>query len=124
MASDAKGLTRIRNACGYSWAGLRAAWRHEEAFRQELVLVALLTPLACWLGRTPVELALLLGSGVLVLITELLNTAVEALTDRVGFERHELSARAKDLGSAAVMLSLGLMAGVWVAVAWQRFGAA
>ncbi len=122
MASDVKGLTRILKACGYSWAGLRAAWRYEAAFRQELLLVLALIPAALWLGRNPRDYLLLLGSGVLVLIVELLNSAVEAVTDRVGLEAHELSARAKDLGSAAVMLSLALMAAVWATLAWLRFG--
>ena len=122
MASDVKGLTRILKACGYSWAGLCAAWRHEAAFRQELLLVIALIPAALWLGRNPLDYLLLLGSGVLVLIVELLNSAVEAVTDRVGLETHELSARAKDLGSAAVMLSLGLMVAVWATLAWLRCG--
>ena len=122
MASDVKGLTRILKACGYSWAGLRAAWRYEAAFRQELLLVGALIGPALWLGRNPLDYLLLLGSGVLVLIVELLNSAVEAVTDRVGLESHELSARAKDLGSAAVMLSLALMAAVWATLAWLRFG--
>lgn len=124
MASDVKGLTRILKACGYSWAGLRAAWRYEAAFRQEVWLIGALVPAALWLGRSPLEYLLLLGSGGLVLIVELLNSAVEAVTDRVGLESHELSARAKDLGSAAVMLSLLLMAAVWATLAWARFGAA
>lgn len=124
MASDVKGLTRILKACGYSWAGLRAAWRYEAAFRQELLLIGALVPAALWLGQRPLEYLLLLGSGGLVLIVELLNSAVEAVTDRVGLESHELSARAKDLGSAAVMLSLVLMAAVWATLAWTRFYAA
>jgi diacylglycerol kinase (ATP) len=121
MAGDTKGLRRLWNACGYSWTGLRAAWRYEEAFRQEIMLVGALVPVAIWLARSPLELMLLLGSGLLVLIVELLNSAIEAVTDRVGLERHELSARAKDLGSAAVMLSLILMGLVWSGVLWQRF---
>jgi diacylglycerol kinase (ATP) len=121
MASDTKGLRRLWNACGYSWAGLCAAWRYEEAFRQEIMLVGALVPVAIWLARSPLELVLLLGSGLLVLIVELLNSAIEAVTDRVGLERHVLSARAKDLGSAAVMLSLILMGIVWSGVLWQRF---
>lgn len=122
MASDVKGLERIWRACGYSLAGFRAAWRHEAAFRQELALCVVLLPAAWWLARDWLDLALLIGSSVLVLIVELLNSAVEALTDRVGIERHELSGRAKDLGSAAVLLSLVLMGGVWAAVAALRFG--
>jgi diacylglycerol kinase (ATP) len=122
VASDVKGLERIWRAFGYSLAGFRAAWRHEAAFRQELALSVVLLPAAFWLARNWLDLALLIGSCVLVLIVELLNSAIEALTDRVGIERHELSGRAKDLGSAAVLLSLVLMAGVWAAVAALRFG--
>jgi len=122
VASDVKGLERIWRAFGYSLAGFRAAWRHEAAFRQELALSVVLLPVAFWLARNWLDLALLIGSCVLVLIVELLNSAIEALTDRVGIERHELSGRAKDLGSAAVLLSLVLMAGVWAGVAALRFG--
>ena len=122
MASNVKGMTRLIKACGYSWAGLRAAWRHEAAFRQEVLLLIVLGPAALWLGQTAMERLLLLGSGLLLLVVELLNSAVEAVTDRVGIEPHELSARAKDLGSAAVMLSLLLVAVVWATLLWQRCG--
>lgn len=122
MASEVTGLKRIRNALFYSLAGFRAAWRHEAAFRQEAMLTILLLPAAWWLARTPLELALLVGSCLLVLIVELLNSALEALTDRVGLERHELSGRAKDLGSAAVLLSLVLVGCVWGGVAAARLG--
>lgn len=122
MASEVTGLKRIRNALFYSLAGFRAAWRHEAAFRQEAMLAILLLPAAWWLARTPLELALLVGSCLLVLIVELLNSALEALTDRVGLERHELSGRAKDLGSAAVLLSLVLVGCVWSGIAAARFG--
>lgn len=105
----------------FSAKGFSRAWRHEAAFRQELVLTALLTPSAFWLGRTPVEIALLLGVCLVLLITELLNTAVEAAVDRHGDELHELSGAAKDLGSAAVFVSLVLVLVVWGAVAWDRF---
>ena len=122
MASDVTGLKRIRNALFYSLGGFRAAWRLEAAFRQEAMLAIVLLPAAWWLARTPLELALLVGSCLLVLIVELLNSALEALTDRVGLERHELSGRAKDLGSAAVLLSLMLVGCVWGGVAAGRFG--
>jgi diacylglycerol kinase (ATP) len=122
MASEVTGLRRIRNALFYSVAGFRAAWCHEAAFRQEAMLSILLLPAAWWLAPTPLELALLVGSCLLVLIVELLNSALEALTDRVGLERHELSGRAKDLGSAAVLLSLVLVGCVWGGVAAARFG--
>ncbi|WP_374090287.1 diacylglycerol kinase [Methylomicrobium lacus] len=108
-----KGLKRLINACYFSAAGFKAVWTHEEAFRQEVLLFAVTTPLAIWLGQSPIEKLLLIGSIVLVLLVELLNSAIEAVVDRVGLERHELSGRAKDIGSSAVMLSL-----VWAAVTW------
>ena len=108
-----KGVKRILNACYFSAAGFKAVWTHEEAFRQEVLLFSVTTPLAIWLGQTPIEKLLLIGSVVLVLLVELLNSAIEAIVDRVGLERHELSGRAKDIGSAAVMLSL-----VWAAITW------
>ncbi|MBF6650467.1 diacylglycerol kinase [Methylobacter sp. BlB1] len=110
---NAKGLQRLINACFFSAAGFKATWIHEEAFRQEVILFVITTPMAVWLGETTVEKLLLIGSIVLVMLVELLNSAVEAVVDRVGLEHHELSGRAKDIGSAAVMLSL-----VWAAVTW------
>jgi diacylglycerol kinase (ATP) len=118
------GLERIIRASGYSVAGLQAAYRGESAFRQEFWLAAVMLPAAFWLGRDWVEVALLAGAVILVLIVELLNSAVEAAIDRISFELHELSKRAKDLASAAVMLSLLLCAAIWLAALWQRFGAA
>lgn len=108
------GLRRLLAAAGYSLAGLAAAVRHEDAFRQELILLALLTPLALWLGDTGVERALLIGSVIVVLIVELLNSAIEAAVDRISFENHRLAKRAKDIGSAAVMLSLANAGLVWL----------
>ena len=110
------GLRRVLNAAHYSLAGLAAAVRHEDAFRQELILVVLLTPLALWLGDTGVERALLIGSLIVVLIVELLNSAVEATVDRISFESHRLAKRAKDIGSAAVMLSLVNAGAVWLLI--------
>lgn len=110
------GYKRILMSFVYSWRGLHAALRHEEAFRQELLLFAVSTPVALWLGDTGVERALMIGSLFLVLIVELLNSAVEAAVDRIGGERHPLSARAKDLGSAAVFLSFVCAASVWLLV--------
>lgn len=121
MKPAQSGLQRIIDATVYSIAGLAAAWRHEAAFRQEVVLAVLMLPLAFWLGRSPAERALLIATLFVVIITELLNSAIEALTDRVGSERHELSGRAKDLGSAAVMLSLFLVLSVWGVIAYARF---
>jgi len=109
----ATGIVRILRACGYSWRGLAAAWRHEAAFRQEAVLAAVLVPLGAWLGADGVERALLAGSVLLVLVVELLNSAVEAVVDRIGSEPHELSGRAKDLGSAAVFVALAGVVLVW-----------
>lgn len=106
------GLNRIRHAAGFSWAGLRAGW-DEAAFRQEALAAGVLLPLAFWLGRGWVEVALLAGSVLLVMIVELLNTGIEAAIDRIGLEWHPLSRRAKDVGSAAVLLSLLLCAGIW-----------
>ncbi len=118
------GLDRLLRATGYSIDGLVSAYRGESAFRQEFWLAAVLLPLAFWLGRGWVEVALLAGSVVLVLIVELLNSGIEATVDRVSFEVHELSKRAKDLASAAVFLSLLLCGGIWAAALWQRWGAA
>jgi diacylglycerol kinase (ATP) len=116
------GFRRVVNATFYSIAGLRVAWRNEAAFRQECVAVVVLIPIALWLGQTAVQRALLLSSCVLVLIVELLNTAVEFVVDRVGTDHHELSGRAKDLGSAAVFTSIALAVLIWGLVAWERFG--
>ncbi|WP_423601063.1 diacylglycerol kinase [Roseateles sp. MS654] len=114
------GLNRILHAAGYSWAGLVAAYRGESAFRQETWMTLVGLPLAFWLGRDWVQVALLAGSLILVLIVELLNSAVEAAIDRVSFELHELSKRAKDIASAAVLLSLVLAGGIWAAALWQH----
>ena len=116
------GFGRVIRATKYSTQGFRHAWRHEAAFRQELGLTLLMAPLGLWLGTSPLERILLIGSCVLVLVVELLNSAIEAAIDRHGDEFNELSGRAKDLGSAAVMLSIMLVGALWVTVAWQRFG--
>lgn len=117
------GLDRVVRATGYSMDGLRIAYRGESAFRQEVWAAALLLPAAFWLGQGWIEVALLAGSVLLVLIVELLNSGIEAAIDRVSYELHDLSKRAKDLASAAVMLSLLLCAGIWTAALWHRFGA-
>ncbi|TWO71981.1 diacylglycerol kinase [Caenimonas sedimenti] len=106
------GLSRIWHAAGYSLAGLRAGWG-EPAFRQEALASVVLLPLAFWVGRSWVEVALLAGSVLLVMIVELLNTGIETAIDRIGPEWNQLSKRAKDMGSAAVLLSLLLCAGIW-----------
>ena len=118
---DNTGLRRILNAARCSAQGFSHAWRHEAAFRQELTITLVLVPFALWLGQTPVERLLLIASCVLVLIVELLNSAVEAVVDRFGGEQHELSGRAKDMGSAAVFVSLGLVLATWMTIGWQRF---
>jgi diacylglycerol kinase (ATP) len=110
----ATGLRRILNATRYSLAGVTAAAQHEAAFRQELLLAAVLVPLGLWLGADGVERALLAGSVLVVLVVELLNSAIEAVVDRVSLEDHDLAKRAKDYGSAAVMIALGLAGAVWL----------
>jgi diacylglycerol kinase (ATP) len=115
------GFKRVINATFFSLAGLRAAWRHEAAFRQECVLSMVLIPLALWLGQNAVERSLLIATCLIVLIVELLNSAVEAVVDRIGTDHHNLSGRAKDQGSAAVFVSLALTVLVWGLIAWQRF---
>ena len=117
-----RGLSRLWHALGYSLQGLRAGW-HETAFRQEATAAMVLLPLSLWVGRTWVETALLAGSVLLVLIVELLNSGIENAIDRIGPERHELSKRAKDMGSAAVLLSLLLSGGLWLTALYQRLAA-
>lgn len=114
------GLARIIDAGGYSAKGLKAAWQHEAAFRQELVLAVVLTPLAFVVGASLIERIVLLALTWLVLVVELLNSAVEAVVDRIGSEHHPLSGRAKDMGSAAVLISLLVAGGTWVALAVQN----
>jgi len=106
----------VLNALGYSFSGLAAAARHEDAFRMELIAVMLLAPVALWLGESGVERALLIGCLLLVLIVELLNSAIEATVDRISFENHHLAKRAKDIGSAAVMLSLVNAGLIWLLI--------
>jgi diacylglycerol kinase (ATP) len=115
------GLDRVVRATGYSLAGLKTAYHGESAFRQEAWLAVVLIPAAFWLGRSWVEVVMLAGSVALVLIVELLNSGIEAAIDRVSFELHDLSKRAKDLASAAVFLSLMLCGAIWLAAAWNRF---
>lgn len=110
------GLRRVWNAFHYSRAGLHAAYRHEDAFRQEVLLALVLIPLAIWLGEGAVERALLIGCVLLVLIVELINSAIEATVDRISLDRHPLAKRAKDIGSAAVMIALLNAVLVWALV--------
>ena len=115
---NGRGFMRIVRAGVCSWQGFKAAWRHEAAFRQEALLAIVLIPLGLWLGQGGVERALLAGSVLLVPIAELLNSAIETVVDRIGMERHELSGRAKDMGSAIVFLAISLAIMVWCCVLW------
>ncbi|WP_133622190.1 diacylglycerol kinase [Erwinia sp. LJJL01] len=114
MASNVTGLTRIIKAAGYSWKGLRAAWQHEAAFRQEAIAAIVAIVVALWLDVDAITRVLLVGSVVLVIIVEVLNSAVEAVVDRIGSEIHPLAGRAKDMGSAAVLLTILLAVFVWI----------
>ncbi len=115
-----RGLTRVLRALGSSARGLAGAFRDEAAFRQELAFAVLVIPLGLWLGHTGIERALLIGPMLLILIVELLNSAIEATVDRIGFERHALAGLAKDIGSAAVFMSFVLLTAVWLLVLLGR----
>jgi diacylglycerol kinase (ATP) len=115
-----RGLTRVLRALGASLRGLAGAFRDEAAFRQELAFAAAVIPLGLWLGRSGVERALLVGPVLLILIVELINSAIEATVDRIGFERHALAGLAKDIGSAAVLMSFVLLTAVWLLVLLGR----
>lgn len=114
-------IRHIINAFRYTWAGLVSAWKNELAFRGEVVVAIVMVPLGFWLGRSAVEQALLIASILLILLTELLNSALEAVVDRIGPQRHELSKRAKDMGSAAAFVSMVTAALVWIIIAFDRF---
>lgn len=114
------GLNRIVNAAGYSWQGLQAAWKHEAAFRQEIILAILLTPCAFIVGNTLTQSALLLATLYAVIIAELANSAIEAVVDRISDEHHPLAGRAKDLGSAMVFIALLAAATTWLLVLIER----
>jgi diacylglycerol kinase (ATP) len=118
MANNTTGLTRIIKAAGYSWKGIRAAWNNEAAFRQEGVAVAVAIIIACWLDVDPITRVLLIGSVMLVMIVEILNSAIEAVVDRIGTDFHELSGRAKDMGSAAVLMAIIVALFTWVTLLW------
>ncbi|WP_458778488.1 diacylglycerol kinase [Desulforhopalus sp. 52FAK] len=115
------GLKRVFWAGYYSYRGIRAALKNEAAFRQELALMLILFPLAFWLGETVEQQLLLIGPCVLVVVVELINSAIEAVVDRIGSERHVLSGQAKDMGSAAVFFSLSLVVISWGLIGWSRF---
>jgi diacylglycerol kinase (ATP) len=116
-----KGIRRIINAFRYSFAGYNAAWKNEEAFRQECIIAIFVIPIGLWLGRTMTQRALLIGVYLVIPLIELLNASIEAIVDRMGPERHLLSGRAKDLGSAAVLLSICMAIIVWILIAYERF---
>lgn len=118
MANNVTGLVRIIKAAGYSWKGLRAAWQHEAAFRQEAILALVATLIACWLDVDAITRVLLIGSVFLIIIVEILNSAIEAVVDRIGSEIHPLAGRAKDMGSAAVLLSIILALFIWASLLW------
>ena len=109
-------FVRLYKATGYSLQGIKSTFKYEQAFRLEVYLFVVLVPLAIWLGDSLIEIAALIGIWLFVMVVELLNSAVEAAIDRIGPERHELSGRAKDIGSAAVMLSVLMAAMVWAAI--------
>ncbi len=121
MKPQKTGFRRLAGATRASIAGLKAAWQDEAAFRQELVVTILLTPAAVWLGSSPVERLLLIGSCWLVIVVELVNSGIESAVDRSGTEYDPLAGKAKDLGSAAVFVSLGLVLLTWLVIGWQRF---
>ncbi len=121
MQSQQNWFRRLINAFMYSVSGFRAAWVNEQAFRQEIIMAIFLVPTALWLGTNAVQRALLIGAYLIVPLTELINSAIEAIVDRMGSERHVLSGRAKDMGSAAVLLSLFLCGIVWAIIAYERF---
>ena len=115
-------IAHIKNAFIYTFAGLKAAWKNELAFRGEVVVVMIMSPLGLWLGRSAVERALLIASLLLILLAELVNSALEAVVDRIGPQRHELSKRAKDMGSAAAFISMVTAALVWIIIILDHFG--
>ena len=119
--NQAGGIHRIWNAALYSIAGIRAAWKNEAAFRQELMLCLVMVPVAFRVGDNAVERSLLVGTCLLVLVVELLNSAIESVVDRIGPDRHELSGRAKDMGSAAVFISLWLAVICWGLVIYENY---
>lgn len=123
MPQQTGGLRRVLNATRFSWAGLRYAWREESAFRQELVLALMLAPAALWLGQSAVERALMIGSLMLVLMAELLNSAIEAVVDRGGTGQDPLAGAAKDLGSATVFIGLWVVIITWALILWPQLRA-
>jgi diacylglycerol kinase (ATP) len=116
-----KGLFRFTHTIIYSIDGLKAAWKLEESFRQELILFFIMTPVAFLVGNSVTDYILLIGSLWILVIVELINSSIEATVDRIGLEKHELSKRAKDIGSAAVMFTIFLVLGIWGTMLWCKF---
>lgn len=123
MKPGKTGMARLIKATTYSWKGIRAAFRHEAAFRQELLLVLVLFPASFWVARSMIEWVLLVVPLLLVLVVELLNSAIESVVDRISDQAHILSGQAKDMGSAAVLFSLLIIVAAWVPITWTRFHA-
>ncbi|MCX8965957.1 diacylglycerol kinase [Erwinia psidii] len=121
MTNSVRGVTRIIKAAGYSWKGLRAAWQNEAAFRQEAIVAILAIIVACWLDVDAISRVLLIGSVALVMIVEMINSAIEAVVDRTGSNFHLLSGRAKDMGSAAVLMAILLAIFVWSTLLFAHF---
>ncbi len=121
MANKKRGLRRLINATKYTMDGFISAWKNEEAFRQETILLMIMLPIGLWLGQTATQKILLTGSCIIVIIVELINSAIEAVVDRIGSEHHELSGRAKDMASAAVFLSLIFVLVTWGIIIYYRF---
>lgn len=119
--SGNKGLKRIIKAAGFSWQGIKAAFEHEAAFRQEVALAVVLVPLAVWLSQTATQMALMISSIFIVMLVEIINSAIEAAIDRHGEEQHVLSGRAKDMGSAAVMFAFIYLLMIWGGILWDNF---
>ncbi len=119
--SGNKGIKRIIKAAGFSWQGIKAAFENEAAFRQEVALAVVLLPLAVWLSKSATQMALMISSVLLVMLVEILNSAIEAAIDRHGGEQHVLSGRAKDMGSAAVMFAFIYMLIIWGGILWDNF---
>ncbi len=115
------GIARIIDATGYSMIGFSQAWKHEAAFRQELTLAAVMIPLAFWLGQSITQIILMVGSCLLVLLAEILNSAIEAVVDRIGPEIHELSGQAKNMGSSAVFITLANVIFVWGMIIFENY---
>lgn len=121
MKPGKSGIARLIDATGYSWKGILAAYRHEAAFRQELLLVLILFPMSFWVATDPIQWILLVLPLLLVLVVELLNSAIESVVDRISDEAHTLSGQAKDMGSAAVLFSLLMIVASWAPITWMRF---